>query len=119
MSNKVFFTVAVNNETDDSFYGLLRENRNHSGLVFCRHRTELMDAVNDLKKHGFNAFPYHAGLDAETREINLRRFHIEGNVVLVAMHAFNKEIVKPDIRFVAHLSLPRSLSDYWVLNCIQ
>jgi ATP-dependent DNA helicase RecQ len=66
-----------------------------------------------LKKDGFDALPYHAGLPAETRAENQRRFLAQDGVIVVATIAFGMGIDKPDVRFVAHLDLPKSIESYY------
>ncbi len=66
-----------------------------------------------LVRQGVDALPYHAGLDSGTREDNQRRFMREEGIVMVATIAFGMGIDKPDVRFVAHLDLPKSIEGYY------
>lgn len=86
---------------------------NEAGIVYClsRRKTEAIAAM--LDKHGFTALPYHAGLPVSTREQNQSRFLREDGVIIVATIAFGMGIDKPDVRFVAHLDLPKSLEAYY------
>jgi len=87
--------------------------KGESGIVYCmtRDRTEEMAAF--LRERGHDALPYHAGLDAGVRQRNQDRFIKEDGVVVVATIAFGMGIDKPDVRFVAHLDLPKSLEAYY------
>ncbi len=89
------------------------EHAGDAGIVYClsRKRTEHIAAW--LNTQGITAVPYHAGLDAGTRQANQRRFIEEEGVVVVATIAFGMGIDKPDVRFVAHLDLPRSIEAYY------
>jgi len=84
-----------------------------SGIVYCMTRRRVEQVSRLLVDHGIPALPYHAGLDAETRRKHQERFLREDRVVMVATIAFGMGIDKPDVRFVAHLDLPRSLEAYY------
>jgi ATP-dependent DNA helicase RecQ len=84
-----------------------------SGIVYCLSRRKVDDTAAWLAESGVEALPYHAGLDAATRAKNQKRFLREDGVVMVATVAFGMGIDKPDVRFVAHLDLPRSIEGYY------
>ncbi len=84
-----------------------------SGIVYCLSRRKAEDTAAWLAEQGFAALPYHAGLDAATRSANQQRFLREDGIVMAATIAFGMGIDKPDVRFVAHLDLPKSLEGYY------
>src|ERR1700726_47508 len=84
-----------------------------AGIVYCLSRAKVEDTAETLNKAGIAALPYHAGLDANVRARNQDRFLREEGIVLVATVAFGMGIDKPDVRFVAHLDLPKSIEGYY------
>lgn len=84
-----------------------------SGIVYCLSRAKVEETAHFLADHGIDALPYHAGLDVAVRAHNQRRFQLEEGVVMVATIAFGMGIDKPDVRFVAHLDLPKSMEGYY------
>lgn len=91
----------------------LQGHQGESGIVYCLSRRKVDDTAAWLAESGIEALPYHAGLDAATRAKNQQRFLREDGVVMVATVAFGMGIDKPDVRFVAHLDLPRSIEGYY------
>jgi ATP-dependent DNA helicase RecQ len=89
------------------------EHDGESGIVYCLSRATVDETAAFLAGQGINALPYHAGLDNGTREANQSRFIREDGVVMVATIAFGMGIDKPDVRFVAHLDLPKSMEGYY------
>src|ERR1700710_478021 len=85
----------------------------HAGIVYCLSRAKVEDTATALTKAGIEALPYHAGLDANLRARNQDRFLNEDGIVIVATIAFGMGIDKPDVRFVAHLDLPKSIEAYY------
>jgi len=81
--------------------------------VYCLSRKKVEETAVWLQERGWDALPYHAGLDAATRNKNQRRFLLEEGVVMVATVAFGMGIDKPNVRFVAHLDLPKSMEGYY------
>ncbi|THD52894.1 MAG: DNA helicase RecQ [Bradyrhizobium sp.] len=84
-----------------------------AGIVYCLSRAKVEDTAAALTKAGIEALPYHAGLDARMRSRNQDRFINEDGIVIVATVAFGMGIDKPDVRFVAHLDLPKSIEAYY------
>ena len=93
---------------------LLRtEHAGDAGIVYCLSRASVEKTAQFLVDNGITALPYHAGLDARVRAANQSRFLREDGVVMVATIAFGMGIDKPDVRFVAHLDLPKSVEGYY------
>lgn len=89
------------------------EHANHSGIVYCLSRNKVEQTAEWLSAEGFNALPYHAGLTPQVRQKNQSRFLREDQIIMVATIAFGMGIDKPDVRFVAHLDLPKSIEAYY------
>ncbi len=92
---------------------LSTEHDGDSGIVYCLSRNSVDKTAQFLVDSGFAALPYHAGLDARTRTANQARFLRADGLIMVATIAFGMGIDKPDVRFVAHLDLPRSVEGYY------
>ena len=84
-----------------------------AGIVYCLSRAKVEETAKWLKAEGFEALPYHAGLDARTREAHQDRFIKSEGVIVVATIAFGMGIDKPNVRFVAHMDLPKSMEAYY------
>ena len=91
----------------------LADHRDQAGIVYCLSRRKVEETAAWLQTQGIAALPYHAGLDAETRREHQQRFVREDGIVMVATIAFGMGIDKPDVRYVAHLDLPKSLEAYY------
>jgi ATP-dependent DNA helicase RecQ len=91
----------------------LAERRGEAGIVYARSRSRVDGFARELRAAGFDAVAYHAGLEAEQRRQALERFRRESGVIVVATIAFGMGIDKPDVRFVAHVDLPKSLEAYY------
>ena len=89
------------------------EHPNDAGIIYCLSRKKVEETAAWLQEQGWDALPYHAGLEAATRHKNQRRFLLEEGVVMVATVAFGMGIDKPNVRFVAHLDLPKSMEGYY------
>jgi len=89
------------------------EHPNDAGIIYCLSRRKVEETAAWLKSRGWDAQPYHAGLDASIRNANQRRFLREEGVIMVATVAFGMGIDKPNVRFVAHLDLPKSMEGYY------
>ena len=87
--------------------------RDQSGIVYAFSRKRVDSIAEQLRELGFNALPYHAGMDAASRAANQRRFLQEDGIIMVATIAFGMGIDKPDVRFVAHVDLPKSVEGYY------
>jgi ATP-dependent DNA helicase RecQ len=92
---------------------LRSEHSGDAGIVYCLSRASVEKTAQFLIDNGIEALPYHAGLDAGTRAANQARFLREDGLVMVATIAFGMGIDKPDVRFVAHLDLPKSIEGYY------
>jgi ATP-dependent DNA helicase RecQ len=89
------------------------EHAGAAGIVYCLSRRKVDETAAWLATHGVQALPYHAGMDSATRTAHQTRFQRDDGVVIVATIAFGMGIDKPDVRFVAHLDLPRSIEGYY------
>ncbi len=90
-----------------------REHEGDAGIVYCQSRRKVEDIAQTLCDAGLKALPYHAGLDAAVRQTNQDRFLREEGLVMVATIAFGMGIDKPDVRFVAHLDMPKNIEGYY------
>jgi len=104
-------------EKKDASAQLLRfiesEHLGEAGIVYCQTRKRVEDVADALSSEGIRALPYHAGLDAQVRQANQDRFLREDAIVMVATIAFGMGIDKPDVRFVAHLDMPKNIEGYY------
>jgi ATP-dependent DNA helicase RecQ len=90
-----------------------REHEGEAGVVYCQSRKRVEEVAEMLAQTGIDALPYHAGLDAATRQKHQNRFLRDEGVVMVATIAFGMGIDKPDVRFVAHLDMPKNIEGYY------
>ena len=108
------YRIAPKDEPRKQLLQLLRdEHPGEAGIVYCLSRKSVEQTATWLVTQGVNALPYHAGLDASVRAANQSRFLREDGLVMVATIAFGMGIDKPDVRFVAHLDLPKSVEGYY------
>jgi ATP-dependent DNA helicase RecQ len=108
------YRIAPKDEPKRQLLELLRsEHPGDAGIVYCLSRASVEKIAAFLADNGITALPYHAGLDARTRTANQARFLREDGIVIVATIAFGMGIDKPDVRFVAHLDLPKSVEGYY------
>jgi len=107
------YTVTQRHNPRSQLMSFLDGHRGDAGIVYCMSRRKVDDTAAWLSEAGIEALPYHAGLDAATRMANQQRFLREDGIVMVATVAFGMGIDKPDVRFVAHLDLPRSMEGYY------
>ena len=90
-----------------------RQHAGDAGVVYCQSRKRVEEVAELLAREGVNALPYHAGLDARVRQRHQDRFLREEGIVMVATIAFGMGIDKPDVRFVAHLDMPKNIEGYY------
>ncbi|MBA3995954.1 MAG: DNA helicase RecQ [Candidatus Accumulibacter sp.] len=107
------YTVVERDNPRKQLLAFLADHRGEAGIVYCLSRRKVDETAAWLGQQGVSALPYHAGLDAQTRQRHQQRFLREDGIVMVATIAFGMGIDKPDVRFVAHLDLPKSLEAYY------
>jgi ATP-dependent DNA helicase RecQ len=107
------YTVVQKDNAKRQLLDFLRGHRDEAGIVYCMSRRKVEETAEFLCAQGMNALPYHAGLPAEVRAENQRRFLREDGIVMCATIAFGMGIDKPDVRFVAHTDLPKSMEGYY------
>jgi len=107
------YAVTQRHNPRSQLLGFLDGHRGDAGIIYCLSRRKVDETAAWLSEAGIEALPYHAGLDAATRMANQQRFLREDGIVMVATVAFGMGIDKPDVRFVAHLDLPRSMEGYY------
>jgi ATP-dependent DNA helicase RecQ len=102
------------NHAREHLLAFIRERHaGHAGIVYCLSRKRVDEVAAWLNSQGLSALPYHAGMDTDARRRVQERFLAEDGVIVVATIAFGMGIDKPDVRFVAHLNLPKSLEAYY------
>lgn len=99
--------------TDREIIKFIRSNSGKSGIIYCLSRKKVEELAEFLKINGIKALPYHAGMDGLTRSANQDAFLLENVDVIVATIAFGMGIDKPDVRFVIHYDMPKSLEGYY------
>jgi ATP-dependent DNA helicase RecQ len=108
------YTIVEKDEPKKQLLRFLRdEHDGDAGIVYCQSRKKVEETAAWLEQEGLRALPYHAGLDADVRRRHQDRFLREDAVVVVATIAFGMGIDKPDVRFVAHLDLPKNIESYY------
>ncbi len=108
------YTIVEKDEPRKQLLRFLRdEHEGDAGIVYCQSRKRVDETAAWLADEGLTALPYHAGLDADVRRRHQDRFLREDGVVMVATIAFGMGIDKPDVRFVAHLDLPKNIESYY------
>jgi len=107
------YTVVQKDNAKRQLLDFLKVHRGAAGIVYCMSRRKVEETAEFLCKEGMNALPYHAGLPPEVRAANQRRFLREDGIVMCATIAFGMGIDKPDVRFVAHTDLPKSMEGYY------
>lgn len=109
----LFYEVRPKKETRKQLIKFLKEHRGKSGIIYCLSRKKVEEIAELLNVNGFKAVPYHAGLDADVRVKNQDDFLNEEVDIVVATIAFGMGIDKPDVRFVVHYDVPKSLEGYY------
>jgi ATP-dependent DNA helicase RecQ len=108
------YTIGLKHNGKQQLQQFLTENHpNDAGIIYCLSRKKTEDIAFWLQSQGFNALPYHAGLDSKLRATHQARFLREESIIIVATIAFGMGIDKPDVRFVAHLDLPKTVESYY------
>lgn len=110
----IFYRIAQKLKAMDQLEAFIRrEHAGDAGIVYCLSRNKVDKTAEALNQRGIKALPYHAGLSAQMREENQTRFLREEGIIMVATIAFGMGINKPNVRFVAHLDLPKSIEAYY------
>jgi ATP-dependent DNA helicase RecQ len=112
-ANIRYLAQVKDNEKKQLLEFIKQNHAGNSGIIYCISRKRVEQIADFLTAEGFKAYPYHAGLKAEVRARNQDRFIKEDGVIMVATIAFGMGIDKPDVRFVAHLDLPKSVESYY------
>ena len=107
------YTVVEKDNAKKQLLGFLAGRKGQAGIVYCLSRKKVEETATWLSAQDYPALPYHAGLPAPTRAANQRRFLREEGLIMCATIAFGMGIDKPDVRFVAHLDLPKSIEAYY------
>jgi len=107
------YTVVEKDNAKKQLLGFLAGRQGQAGIVYCLSRKKVEETAEWLSTQGYPALPYHAGLPAPERAANQRRFLREEGLIMCATIAFGMGIDKPDVRFVAHLDLPKSIEAYY------
>ncbi len=109
----IFYRIVPKEQPRKQLLGFLAERRGDAGIVYCLSRKKVDEVAAFLSEQGFPALPYHAGLPSDLRAYHQKRFLNEEGLIMVATIAFGMGIDKPNVRFVAHLDLPKSLEAYY------
>ncbi len=109
----LYYEVRPKKETKKQLIRFLKENKGKSGIIYCLSRKKVEEIAQLLNVNGFKAAPYHAGLDPDVRVRNQDNFLNEDTEIIVATIAFGMGIDKPDVRFVVHYDVPKSLEGYY------
>jgi len=109
-----YLIVEKNGSPREQLLRFIRDDHEgEAGVVYCQSRKKVEETAEFLQAEGLNALPYHAGLDADVRRRHQDRFLREDGLIMVATIAFGMGIDKPDVRFVAHLDLPKNIEAYY------
>ncbi|WP_297982412.1 DNA helicase RecQ [uncultured Chryseobacterium sp.] len=109
----LYYEIRPKVNVDKEIVKFINQNKGKSGIVYCLSRRKVEEFAQLLQVNGINALPYHAGLDQKTRVANQDKFLMEECDVIVATIAFGMGIDKPDVRFVIHYDIPKSLESYY------
>ncbi len=111
--NNLFYEVKPKKDVQKDIVRFVKQRNGKSGIVYCLSRKKVEELAMVLQVNGIRALPYHAGLDASTRAKHQDMFLMEDSEVIVATIAFGMGIDKPDVRFVIHHDIPKSLESYY------
>ena len=111
--SNLYYELRPKNDPDRDIIRFIKQNEGKSGIIYCLSRKKVEELAELLVANGIKALPYHAGMDAQTRADNQDAFLKEGADVIVATIAFGMGIDKPDVRFVIHYDIPKSLEGYY------
>ncbi|MDH1211461.1 DNA helicase RecQ [Pseudomonas chengduensis] len=109
----IFYRIQPKDQPRKQLLGFLAARKGDAGIVYCLSRKKVEEVAEFLSSQGFPALPYHAGLPNELRAFNQKRFLNEEGLIMVATIAFGMGIDKPNVRFVCHMDLPKSLEAYY------
>ncbi len=109
----IFYRIEPKRNSYGQLLEYLEKRRDESGIIYCLSRNSVDNLAQDLRDEGFSALPYHAGLDKETRDRNQELFLKDEVKIIVATIAFGMGIDKSNVRFVAHLDLPKNIESYY------
>lgn len=110
----ISYTIVERNNSKKQLLDFIKENhQNDSGIVYCLSRKSVEETARWLWDEGYKAFAYHGSMSAEMRRKNQEKFLLRDGVIMVATIAFGMGIDKPDVRFVAHLNIPKNIESYY------
>ena len=108
------YSIIEKNNAKQQILSFIKTNHiGENGIIYCLSRKNVEETAEWLSENGFNALPYHAGMNAKKREENQSKFLREDNIIMVATIAFGMGIDKPDVRFVVHMSIPKNIEAYY------
>ena len=109
----LYYEIRPKNKAKDQIIRMIKSNPGKSGIIYCLSRKKVEEIAELLQVNGIKALAYHAGMDSTTRSANQDKFLMEESDVIVATIAFGMGIDKPDVRFVIHYDIPKSLEGYY------
>jgi ATP-dependent DNA helicase RecQ len=109
----LYYEVKSKQDVTKEIIKFIKNNAGKSGIIYCLSRKKVEEMAEVLKVNGIRALPYHAGMDSATRTLNQDKFLMEEADIIVATIAFGMGIDKPDVRFVIHYDIPKSLEGYY------
>lgn len=109
----LYYEVKPKSKPESQIIKFIKENLGKSGIIYCLSRKKVEELAETLQVNGIRALPYHAGMDSATRSGNQDKFLMEEVDIIVATIAFGMGIDKPDVRFVIHYDIPKSLEGYY------
>lgn len=111
--SNLYYEIRPKNEPEKQIIQFINQNRGKSGIIYCLSRKKVVELAETLQVNNIKALPYHAGMDSATRSGNQDKFLMEDVDVIVATIAFGMGIDKPDVRFVIHYDIPKSLEGFY------